>query len=141
MFSHKDVLPSGRILVFMITLGKTFFYLSVSTFIIASNVGERIRYFRNLRGWSQETLALQAEINPAFLGHLERGLKSPTIKTLEKIVRALDISLAELFADPQPVDNAKDAVIAQVCDQIRDLPLESIERINVIVRNVLAIEK
>lgn len=50
------------------------------------NVGERIRYFRNLRGWSQETLALQAEINPAFLGHLERGLKSPTIKTLEKIV-------------------------------------------------------
>ena len=58
------------------------------------NVGERIRYFRNLRGWSQETLALQAEINPAFLGHLERGLKSPTIKTLEKIVRALDISLA-----------------------------------------------
>ena len=97
------------------------------------NVGERIRYFRNLRGWSQETLALQAEINPAFLGHLERGLKSPTIKTLEKIVRALDISLAELFADPQPVNNAKDAV--------RDLPLESIERINVIVRNVLAIEK
>ena len=91
------------------------------------NVGERIRYFRNLRGWSQETLALQAEINPAFLGHLESGLKSPTIKTL--------------FADPQPVDNAKDAVIAQVCDQIRDLPLESIERINVIVRNVLAIEK
>ena len=69
------------------------------------NVGERIRYFRNLRGWSQETLALQAEINPAFLWHLERGLKSPTIKTLEKIVRALDISLAELFADPQPVDN------------------------------------
>ena len=105
------------------------------------NAGERIRYFRNLRGWSQETLALQAEINPAFLGHLERGLKSPTIKTLEKIVRALDISLAELFADPQPVDNAKNAVIAQVCDQIRDLPLESIERINVIVRNVLAIEK
>ena len=63
------------------------------------NVGERSRYFRNLRGWSQEALALQAEINPAFLGHLERGLKSPTIKTLEKIVRALDISLAELFAD------------------------------------------
>ena len=51
------------------------------------NVGERIRYFRNLRGWSQETLALQAEINPAFLGHLECGLKSPTIKTPEKIVR------------------------------------------------------
>ena len=105
------------------------------------NVGERIRYFRNLRGWSQETLALQAEINPAYLGHLERGQKSPTIKTLEKIVRALDISLAELFADPQPVDNMKNAVIAQVCDQLRDLPLDDLERINTIVRNVLAIGK
>ena len=51
------------------------------------NAGERIRYFRNLRGWSQETLALQAEINLAFLWHLERGLKSPTTKTPEKIVR------------------------------------------------------
>ena len=73
-----------------------------------------MRYFRNLRGWSQETLALQAEINPAFLGHFRARTKSPTIKALEKIVRALDISLAELFADPQPVDTAKDAVIAQV---------------------------
>ena len=59
------------------------------------------RYFRKLKGWSQETLALQAEINPAFLGHLERGLKSPTVKTLEKIACALDISMAELFAEPE----------------------------------------
>ena len=35
----------------------------------------------------------------------------------------------------------KNAVIAQVCDQIRDLPLDDLERINTIVRNVLAIGK
>ena len=40
------------------------------------NVGERIRYFRNLRGWSQETLALQAEINPAFRASGARTQKS-----------------------------------------------------------------
>ena len=107
----------------------------------AINVGERIRYFRNLRGWSQETLALQAEINPAFLGHLEQGLKSPTVKTLEKIVHALDISLAELFAEPQPVDSARDTAMAQISDQLHDLPLAHLERINVIVRNVMAMGK
>ena len=32
------------------------------------NVGERIRYFRNLRGWSQEPLALQAESTRLFSG-------------------------------------------------------------------------
>lgn len=105
------------------------------------NIGERIRYFRNLRGWSQETLALQAEINPAFLGHLERGLKSPTVKTLEKIVRALDISFAELFADAQQSTNEKEDALTQVHDQIKDLSLDSVQRINVILRNILAIEK
>ena len=34
-----------------------------------------------------EAKARRLEINPAFLWHLERGLKSPTIKTPEKIVR------------------------------------------------------
>ena len=63
------------------------------------DVGGRIRYFRHLRKLSQEQLALQAGINPAFLGHLERGLKSPTITTLEKLVRALNITFEELFTE------------------------------------------
>ena len=36
VFRHKDELPSGRILTFMILHGQAFFYPSVSTFIIAS---------------------------------------------------------------------------------------------------------
>lgn len=63
------------------------------------NVGVRIRYFRRLRGFSQEQLALEAGINPAFLGHLERGLKSPTITTLDKLVRALGITFEDLFSE------------------------------------------
>lgn len=64
-----------------------------------NNVGQRIRYYRLQRGMSQEQLALQADINPAFLGHLERGLKSPTITTLDKIVNALGLSYSEFFSD------------------------------------------
>lgn len=63
------------------------------------SVGERIRYYRVLRGMSQEALALDANINAAFVGHLERGLKSPTVKTLEKITDALGISMEELFSE------------------------------------------
>ena len=36
VFRHKDELPSGRILAFMILHGQAFFYPSVATFIIAS---------------------------------------------------------------------------------------------------------
>jgi len=43
VFRHKDELPSGRILAFMILHGQAFFYPSVSTFIIASH---RVFLFR-----------------------------------------------------------------------------------------------
>lgn len=68
-------------------------------------VGERIRYYRQMRGLSQEKLALAAEINPAFLGHLERGLKSPTITTLDKIIKALGLSYSEFFDDRVDVND------------------------------------
>ena len=106
----------------------------------AINVGERIRYFRKLRGWSQEALALQADINPAFLGHLERGLKSPTVKTLEKIVAALDISLAELFADPERVTNTEEQLLNQIHDLIKDLSEEDMRRVLIILQNILTME-
>ncbi|MCM1507934.1 MAG: helix-turn-helix domain-containing protein [Ruminococcus flavefaciens] len=75
-----------------------------------NKVGERIRYHRLQRGMSQEKLALLAGINPAFLGHLERGLKSPTLTTLDKIVEALGLNYSEFFDDstsPEDTDSRK----------------------------------
>ncbi|MGN0613133.1 MAG: helix-turn-helix domain-containing protein [Porcipelethomonas sp.] len=70
-------------------------------------VGERIRYFRTCQGLSQEKLALSAGINPAFLGHLERGLKSPTMTTLDKIIEALNITYSEFFDDSIDIQNTE----------------------------------
>ena len=46
---------------------------------------------------SQEDLALEAGVNKNYLSDLERGERNPTVKILEKIARALDINLQELF--------------------------------------------
>ena len=64
-----------------------------------NSIGDKIRSRRAKLGMSQEQLALQAEINPAFLGHLERGMKSPTMTTLDKIVNAPGLSYSEFFDD------------------------------------------
>lgn len=40
---------------------------------ITEAVGARIRYYRRLRDLSQEELALNANINPAYFGQVERG--------------------------------------------------------------------
>ncbi len=74
---------------------------------MAQTVGERIRYFRIHHGLSQEKLALAAGINTAFLGHLERGLKSPTMTTLDKIIKALGISYCEFFDDDIDVNDTE----------------------------------
>ncbi|MDE6664780.1 MAG: helix-turn-helix domain-containing protein [Ruminococcus sp.] len=70
-------------------------------------VGDRIKYFRLCRGMSQEKLALTAGLNPAFLGHLERNMKSPTLTTLDKIVKALEISYSDFFDDTINVDDTE----------------------------------
>ena len=102
------------------------------------DVGGRIRYFRHLRKLSQEQLALQAGINPAFLGHLERGLKSPTITTLDKLVRALDISFEELFADDTPVsDPEREAAMKRLELLVRDLPAGQLNRLADIIQAIL----
>jgi transcriptional regulator with XRE-family HTH domain len=65
---------------------------------IVEMVGERIRLLRQQRGLSQERLAFNADMNTSFIGSIERGQKSPTIDSLEKIAAALDVTLEELFS-------------------------------------------
>ena len=64
---------------------------------INKQLGARIRYLRQQKGFSIEDLALEAEINRNYLGDLERGVRNPTLIILNKIAKALDIDLTTLF--------------------------------------------
>ena len=69
---------------------------------ISKAVGDRIRTLRNEQNLSQEELAERANINPTHLGRLERGEKSATLDSLEKVVIALGITFEDLFKYIQP---------------------------------------
>ena len=60
-------------------------------------LGMRIKYLRNQQNWSQEDLALEAEINKNYLSDLENGRRNPSLEILERIAVAFNISLSELF--------------------------------------------
>ncbi len=47
--------------------------------------------FFNLRGWSQEQLAFEADLHRAYIGQIERGEKNIGLMNLEKIAKALTI--------------------------------------------------
>lgn len=65
---------------------------------IAANL-KGIRLRMNL---SQRRLAQISGVSQPFIHNIESGHKSPTVRTLEKLARALGVSVAELVGDDAP---------------------------------------
>ncbi len=60
-------------------------------------VGSRVRRLRKLRGFSQEALAELVHVSPETISNIERAHHPPTLATLERILKALDVTAAEFF--------------------------------------------
>lgn len=60
-------------------------------------LGKKIIQLRRARGWNQEELAFRASLNRNYLSDLENGRRNPSLKILEKIAFAFEISLESLF--------------------------------------------
>ncbi|MDJ0615820.1 MAG: helix-turn-helix transcriptional regulator [Calothrix sp. MO_192.B10] len=48
-------------------------------------------------GWSQEYLAETTGLHRTYISQLERGLKSPSIRVLSHITKALGITMSEFL--------------------------------------------
>ena len=82
------------------------------------NVGQRIHELRTNRKLSQEQLALRSNITPTYLGLLERNLKNPTLKVIEQLCTAMDISLADFFSETTNNSLGLDSSSLQILSQI-----------------------
>ncbi len=60
-------------------------------------LAERIRALRAEAKITQEEFAIRAVLSLAYVSMLERGARSPSLDTLAKVARALDVPLPELF--------------------------------------------
>ena len=67
--------------------------------MITEKVGSRIKELSRALGLSQEKLALKAEVDRTYLAGVEQGKRNPSIKSLEKILKALEVSFGEFFKD------------------------------------------
>jgi len=59
--------------------------------------GERVRKIRKQQGLSQEKLAHKANLHRTYIGMIERAEKNITIINIEKIAKALNISIKDFF--------------------------------------------
>lgn len=90
---------------------------------MTKELGKRIRTERIDKKMTQEELAERAGLHPTYIGQVERGEKSLTITSLEKIVEGLGISFSDLFENIQPP--TKPTSLAMRCyDKINSYPQE-----------------
>ncbi len=58
--------------------------------------GRRVRELRKKKGMSQEELALEAGLDRSYVGGVERGERNISLVNIEKLARALGVSLEAL---------------------------------------------
>jgi len=64
---------------------------------VSTVFGNKLVQIRTDLGISQEELAFKCNMHSAHMGQLERGEKSPTLETLQKIADGLCITVSDLL--------------------------------------------
>jgi transcriptional regulator with XRE-family HTH domain len=87
-------------------------------------IGERIRTFRKEKGLSQEELAEIANLHSTYIGQLERGEKNATLESIEKVAKALEISLEDLFRSIHPDPNSQEYTLSKIITRLQTQSIE-----------------
>jgi transcriptional regulator with XRE-family HTH domain len=64
---------------------------------IKQTFGEKVKILRIKRGWSQEKLALNAELDRTYIPGIEKGKRNVSITVIQKLAEAFNIEITELF--------------------------------------------
>ena len=67
--------------------------------MIKKRFGKAIRRRRRELDLSQEELAEKADLHRTYISSIERGDRNVSIENIEKLVKALDISVSAFFAN------------------------------------------
>lgn len=61
--------------------------------------GERVRFFRLERGWSQEDLAEHTGLHRTYIGSAERGERNVSLINITLLANILQVRLAQLLGE------------------------------------------
>lgn len=106
---------------------------------IKKNLGKRLKELRINRNLTQEQLAEKTGLSVTFVGLIERGINIPSVKTCNKIARALGVSLDELFYFQS--NNNKINLIKSLMFKIRRGKIEEISLISEVAERILEYSK
>jgi transcriptional regulator with XRE-family HTH domain len=74
-------------------------------------VSSRIRELRTRAGLSQEKLGELADLHFSYIGQIERGEKSPSLRSVVRMCQALGVSPAVLLEPSEPLPKGVEALV------------------------------
>lgn len=64
---------------------------------IKEKIGLRLRELRKQKGLSQEKFAFECELDRTYIASIEQGKRNVSIANIEKIAKALNMSVYDFF--------------------------------------------
>ena len=98
-------------------------------------LGRHIRSLRIAKGWTQQELGNQADVNYKFLGEIERGQQNPSFQILVKIADALGVELSELFKIDQEISDRKE-IEKRINEIVKDLPDDALRQVFLLIKTL-----
>ncbi len=65
--------------------------------MLLKQLGDRLRELRDNAGISQEQLANEIGLDRTYISGIERGKRNPSIQSLYRIAKGLDVTLEDFF--------------------------------------------
>ncbi|MDA8236219.1 MAG: helix-turn-helix transcriptional regulator [Clostridia bacterium] len=105
---------------------------------ITNQIGQRIRQARSKLGLTQEQLGERANLHYSYIGQVERGTKTPSVQTLDRIAKALNTGLEYILEEREDYVPSLDNLLEkELLNLISDRNPADVELIINITRNVL----
>lgn len=65
---------------------------------IQKKIGEKVKRLRKDHEWTQQKLAEKIKMDITTINEIENGRRNPSIKTINKLARALKVNPSELLS-------------------------------------------
>lgn len=70
------------------------------------SLGQALRTIRSERELSQEAVALDADMEPSWLSHIESGRRNPSWATVQRIAAALGVRVSDVALRAEEIEDS-----------------------------------
>ncbi|MBU0566766.1 helix-turn-helix domain-containing protein [bacterium] len=105
---------------------------------ILEKLGTRIRALRKGAGFTQLRLAVEADVSENYICLIEKGQRSPSVHTLNRIAKVLGVSLQSLFSfsEEGKTDRCSEEALQELIIFLEDKAPEDIKLATQIVKKI-----